>query len=45
MFKKAYTEATIEFVRFDNESVMTASSGEETTLQPPSQDNDDLPIL
>lgn len=48
MFKKAYTNAEIEFVMFDNdELVLTASVTEETaaSIQKPTGEDDDTPIV
>lgn len=42
MNKKVYTQAEIEIRYFAADEVIVASTGE---IEPPSQDNDDLPIL
>ncbi len=43
MDKKVYTKAEIEIRKFATDEVVVASSTEE--IEPPSQGNDDLPIL
>ena len=48
MFKKAYTNAEIEFILFDNdELVLTASVTEAptTSVQKPTGEEDDTPIV
>ncbi len=42
MEKKIYTQAEIEIKYFTADEVIVASAGE---VEPPTQDNDDLPIL
>ena len=41
--KKFYEAAELKIVKFSDEEVITASA--ENTPEPPSLDNDDLPIL
>lgn len=41
MDKKIYTKAEMDFKFFDAQKVIVASAGE---IEPPSQENDDLPI-